>query len=230
MLTEIAGLPGAPARIGQASATYQQGAGNDVGVRQSGPTVSGTPPTYHVLLPDQLNGPPFTASQLADATRETIGPALIIQLTGYGPAASPAQRAVTEALLTDADLRAIAGHCSQAPLPGQPGQVRTRTPSTPPWLRPGSPVDAAARRFAALPVSARRTWLLHHLPALRAARSPWPNSHDHQRTPPRGPRPRRRAHPVVAARAALNRTARTTDPAGTVPDERPTRRCGPRCA
>ena len=177
VLNEIAGLPGAPARISQAAATYQQGAGNSVGVRQSGLTVSGTPPTYHVLLPDQLNGPPLTTSQLADVTRATVGPALIIQLTGFGPDASPAQRAVTEALLTDADLRPQslalpAGPAGPAGRAGQAGQVRTRTPSTPPWLRPGSPVVAAARRFAALPVSARRTWLLHHLLALRAGQIP----------------------------------------------------------
>jgi hypothetical protein len=179
-LNEIAGLPGAPARISQVGATYQQGTGNGVAVRQSGPTVSGTPPTYHMLLPDQLNGPPLTASQLTEITRETVGPSLIIQVTGYGPGASPAQRAVTEALLTDGDLRPqiLALPPGEGPLPtglgGSPGQaqVRTRNPGPPPWLRPGSPVVAAARRFAALPVSARRTWLLRHLPALRAGQIP----------------------------------------------------------
>jgi hypothetical protein len=35
-------------------------------------------------------------------------------------------------------------------------------------LAPGSPAFAAARRFAALPASARHTWLVRHLVALRA--------------------------------------------------------------
>ena len=38
----------------------------------------------------------------------------------------------------------------------------------PPVPAPGSPAYAAARRFAALPASARRAWLARHLPALRA--------------------------------------------------------------
>jgi hypothetical protein len=33
---------------------------------------------------------------------------------------------------------------------------------------PGSAVSAAARRFAALPLAARRAWLVRHLAALRA--------------------------------------------------------------
>ena len=221
VLTEIAGLPGAPARISQTSATYQQRTGNSVSVRQSGLTVSGTPPTYHVLLPDQLNGPPLTTSQLADVTRATVGPALVIRLTGYGPAASPAQRAVTEALLMDADLRlqSLALPPGLPGQPGPPGQVRTRTPSTPPWLRPGSPVVAAARRFAALPASARRTWLLHHLPARAPARSPWPSSHDPEPIPPGGIGRQRPAHPVPANRTAPAPTgqAQRADPKGTDP-------------
>jgi hypothetical protein len=40
----------------------------------------------------------------------------------------------------------------------------------PPGPAPGSPAYAAARRFAALPASARHTWLVRHLAALRAGR------------------------------------------------------------
>jgi hypothetical protein len=40
----------------------------------------------------------------------------------------------------------------------------------PPVLAPGSPVYAAARRFAALSSSARHAWLMQHLAALRAGR------------------------------------------------------------
>ena len=37
-----------------------------------------------------------------------------------------------------------------------------------PPLPPGSPADAAAKRFAALPAAARHAWLVDHLTALRA--------------------------------------------------------------
>jgi len=39
-----------------------------------------------------------------------------------------------------------------------------------PALTPGSPADAAAQRFAALPAAARHAWLVAHLTALRAGR------------------------------------------------------------
>ena len=39
-----------------------------------------------------------------------------------------------------------------------------------PALTPGSPADAAAQRFAALPAAARHAWLAAHLTALRAGR------------------------------------------------------------
>jgi hypothetical protein len=37
-------------------------------------------------------------------------------------------------------------------------------------MLPGSPYDAAAKRFAALPAAARHAWLEAHLTALRAGR------------------------------------------------------------
>jgi len=48
-----------------------------------------------------------------------------------------------------------------------PGRGRGRY-QPPPWLLPGSPVYAAARRFAAMPAPARHAWLVRHLAALRA--------------------------------------------------------------
>ena len=44
MLDQIAGLPGAPARISQAAAIYLQGPGNSVGFGRAGSPISGTPP------------------------------------------------------------------------------------------------------------------------------------------------------------------------------------------
>jgi len=160
VLNEIAGLPGAPARISQAGAIYLQRVGNGAGVRLPGPTISGTPPVYHVLLPDQLLGPTMTTSQLADTMRSTAGPALIASVVGSGPGASPAQHAVTETLMLAAGLPL------QGPVP-PPGRGRGRY-QPPPWLLPGSPVYAAARRFAAMPAPARHAWLVRHLAALRA--------------------------------------------------------------
>src|SRR5262249_44427810 len=77
VLNEIAGLPGAPARISQAAATYQQGTGNSVRASLDGPPVSGTPPVFRLLLPAQLPGPTMTTKELAATVRSSAGPAII---------------------------------------------------------------------------------------------------------------------------------------------------------
>jgi hypothetical protein len=172
MLDQIAGLPGAPARISQTAAAYQQGPGNSVGIGLAGPPISGTPPVFHLVLPAQLPGPVITTSEQASQVRSITGPSIIASVTGDGPGASQAQHAVTTALLMAA--RAVPSHL---PAPGTP----TASNSVPgPLLgavasgeryvgvAPGSPAYAAARRFAALPAAARRGWLTRHLAALRA--------------------------------------------------------------
>ena len=174
MLDQIAGLPGAPARISQAAAVYQQGPDNSVGIGLSGPPISGTPPVLHLLLPMQLAGPVLSSSELASQVRSIAGPGIVASIAGDGPDASQAQHAVTTALLMAA--RVVPSHLLT---PGTP----TRSSSVagpPPWagagggryvaLAPGSPAFAAARRFAALPAAARRAWLTQHLAALRAGR------------------------------------------------------------
>jgi hypothetical protein len=159
-LAEVAGLPGAPARIIQAAATYRQGPGNSVGVGLAGPSTAGRPPVFRLLLPDQLPGPAMTTSALAAALRSGAGPAIVASVIGGGPGASPAQQAVTAAL-----MRAVGGPAQGAPRGIPPGIE----PGMPPIvLAPGSPAFAAARRFAGLPASARHTWLVRHLAALRA--------------------------------------------------------------
>jgi hypothetical protein len=163
LLTEIAGLPGAPARISQAAATYRQGTGNAVSIGLAGPAISGRPPVFRLLLPGQLGGPVVTSSQLAAQIRSNAGPEIVSSIVGAGRSLSPAQQAVMAVL-----VRA----------PGQPGW---HPPSPPAASRqrgaraqpasavvPGSPAYAAAERFAALTPSARRTWLVRHLTALRA--------------------------------------------------------------
>jgi hypothetical protein len=165
VLSEIAGLPGAPARISQTAAIYQQEAGNAIGVRPDRLAVSGGSPAYYLLLPDQLLGPAMTASELASDVRLSTGPGLISAVIDAGPGASQAQHAVAAALMRAAGLPAgvILSGPGQASA-GEAGPIR------PPQAVPGSPAYAAAQRFAALPAPARHAWLVRHLSALRAGR------------------------------------------------------------
>jgi hypothetical protein len=157
VLNEIAGLPGAPARISQAAPIYRQGRGNSVSISMAGPSLSGTPPVFRMLLPFQLPG--LTASEVAAAVRSADGPAIVAGVIGDSPAASPAQRAVAAALRTSAGLPEAV--LRSAPTRPRPGGAIVPLPA---------PVQAAARRFAALPAPARHSWLVRHLPALRAGR------------------------------------------------------------
>jgi hypothetical protein len=157
VLRELAGLPGAPARISQAAATYRQGAGNSVSIALRGPFLLGRPPVFRLVLPDQLPGPPLSTRELARAVRSIAGPDIIASVTADGRAASPAQHAVTAALILAAGGRLPGGAQAASGAPG------------PPWFAaPSSPVYAAARRFAALPAAVRQAWLVRHLTALRA--------------------------------------------------------------
>jgi hypothetical protein len=191
VLRELAGLPGAPARISQAAATYRQGAGNSVSVGLRGPFLRGRPPVFRLVLPGQLPGPPLSTSELASEVRSVAGPDIIASVTADGPAASPAQHAVTAALILAAGGRVSAGPPGRTPAASRaraggrpPASSRAAAPSRaptagrgrtggrtqlPPWsTAPGSPVFAAAQRFAALPAAARHAWLVQHLTALRA--------------------------------------------------------------
>ena len=183
MLDGVAGLPGAPARISQAAATYRQGPGNSVSVGLACPPAAGTQ-VLRVLLPDQVTGPPMTTSELASTVRSAAGPSIVASVTGDGPGASQAQHAVTAALLMAARVvlwypppsgaSPAAGSERGVPLraPGAGMQPALACTGTEPalGLAPGSPSYAAARRFAALPGAARHAWLAGHLAALRAGR------------------------------------------------------------
>jgi hypothetical protein len=174
VLGQIAGLPGAPVRISQAAATYHQGPGTSVGIGLAGSPISGAPPVFHLLLPVQLPGPAITTSELASQMRSVTGPSIVASITGDGPGASQAQHAVTTALLMAAGVAP-----SHLPSPGTP-TADNGVPGPPAAagaggerylaLAPGSPAYAAAQRFAALSVAARRAWLTQHLAALRAGR------------------------------------------------------------
>ena len=161
VIDEIAGLPGAPARISQAAARYRQGTGNSVMIALAGPAVSGTPPVFRLLLPIQVGAPPMSTSQVITAVRSSTGPAIVASVIGVGDGAgsTPAQRAVAAALSMSARLPLVPPMVALA--------VRQRTQVTVPL--PG-PIRSAARRFAALPVPVRHAWLMRHLTALRSGR------------------------------------------------------------
>ncbi|MEU4475336.1 hypothetical protein [Micromonospora sp. NPDC023888] len=133
VLTELAGLPGAPVRISQAAARYEQGPDNRVSISRAGPPTSGTPQVFHLLLPHQTATAEFVAELRVDALQSIVN-----SVVGGGRNASPAQQAVTEAILGTSTLA------------------------------PGSPAAAAAQRLAALPAAARHAWLVEHVAALRA--------------------------------------------------------------
>jgi hypothetical protein len=161
LLRQLAGLPGAPDRIVQAGVTYQQDTGNGVTVRAGRPSPSGPHRAFGLVLPDQLSGPLTTPGQMASQVVATYGPLLVARVIGDGPAASPAQNAVAAALLQAAGQ---SGLLMDQPFAGRDGPDASRSPG----VAPGTPEYAAAERFAALPESARRGWLLGHLAALRA--------------------------------------------------------------
>jgi hypothetical protein len=167
LLSEMAGLPGAPARISQAAATYRQGTGNSVSIGLAGPAISGRPPVFRLLLPVQLSGPALTTSELAAQIRSAAGPEIASHIVGAGRSPSPAQHAVVAVLARAPGLLRPGSHPVSTPAASRERGVPSRPASD---VVPGTPAYAAARRFAALAPSARYAWLVHHLTALRAGR------------------------------------------------------------
>jgi hypothetical protein len=178
LLSQVAGLPGAPARIVQDSVLYQQGAGNQVTIRPRNPADSARSPVSYLVLPAQTQGPSMTAAQLASMVIATYGQQLVTRVTGDGPTASQAQHAVAAALLRAAglgDVIVTQGASSQCPPVSKapPGPAGRREPgrvcaSQSVGAAPGTPAAAAAERFDALPASVRHAWLARHLAELRA--------------------------------------------------------------
>ena len=184
LLSQLAGLPGAPTRIVQDSVIYQQGAGNSVTIRPRNPADGDSSPVSHLVLPDQTQGQAMTASQLASTVITTYGLELVARVTGDGPGASPAQNAVAAALMRAVSVggvlvtQAPSNQCPPVSEP-QAGPVRqgeqghrsgpgTVCASQSQGVARGTPAAAAAERFAARPASVRHAWLVRHLAALRA--------------------------------------------------------------
>ena len=153
-LTELAGLPGAPARISQVPVAYQQSPGNTIRI------IAALPSPSAFVVPDPVPGQPgATSAEFAGQLAQSLGLQLIIDVvldgSGRGADLNPSQ----------AELAVIGGSVQF------PSSVEGRD-LPPPFSRlrdaPGSPVGLAARRFAALTPAARHDWLEHHLTALRA--------------------------------------------------------------
>ena len=164
VLNQIAGLPGAPARILQEAATYRVGPGDGEEVMPAEGNANGEA-VYHLLLPVQMLGPTLTTAQMASQVKWTDGPNIVANFLGAGPGASQAQNAVAAALTmilgrVSADPNLQASFNEQAP--GGAGLSELGS------LIRGTPAQPAAERFAALPAQTRRAWLASHLAALRA--------------------------------------------------------------
>ncbi len=143
VLSQVAGLPGAPVRVIQAPTPATLGTSVSTTSSQ-GPLISGNPPVLQL----RLNGPVAATGNLIDLVRLEAGIAIVDAVTGVGHHRSPAQQAIAVALLKAAG----------APLIDDAAPNGTPSPA----------VYAAAQRFAALPAAARHAWLAAHEAALRA--------------------------------------------------------------
>jgi hypothetical protein len=159
VLREVAGLPGAPTQISQSAPTFALVSGNGIVVGMPGPMV----------LPDLLPGQQgTTTAQFAAMIRADAAVNIVARLLS-GPSPDQAQQAVAAALLKGAGVQTLVANAS-GPGGGQPGNARQAGPAIAGPPTPAfSPAElTAARRFAALPATARHAWLVVHLAALRA--------------------------------------------------------------
>ena len=146
VLSEIAGLPGAPVRVSQAPAAYRQGRGNSVSTGLAGPAMSGRPPVFRLLLPSQLPGPGMSTTGLAAEIRSSAGLGIASSIVGAGRHPSPAQQAVLAVL-----ARASGLPRPTLPPRSTPSGSRNRAapsppaPSRPPDHRP-TPPPCGSRR------------------------------------------------------------------------------------
>lgn len=151
LLDELAGVPGAPARITQASTTYRW-TDDGIDIATGAWTMHGTPPVYTIVLPNQTGGPTLSVGQSAEQVRGEVARALVAAVIGGG--SDPAQQAVAASILHG--LRRLVLD-SDVPDPGRD-------------IAPNSPVAAAAQRLTALPLGTRHAWLVAHAPDLKAGR------------------------------------------------------------
>ena len=142
-LREVAGLPGAPARITQmGDPTLSQPLGK----------FSGSPPVLSYSMPVLGSAFGQTTRGFTQNLQDLFVAAFIAGPQGFvGQGGTPAQQVVQTVL-----LKAIGSPW------GPPG------PGGGPPSPPSPAMTAAVTRFAALPAGARHAWLATHLAALRA--------------------------------------------------------------
>ena len=187
----MAGLPGAPVRVVQVAYL------NPTEFATGGaPAIAGRPAVLRLPL-----GFAVLAQQpQIEFLQSRAAPVIMSSVIGGGTSsASPAQQAAEAGLLQAAGLP-VAQLASMGSVYKPPA--------------PGSPVYAAATRFAALPAAARHAWLLAHLAALREARSPWSSCRDRRGSLGRF-RPVALTHPSLPATFSLQVLERCCESNGT---------------
>jgi hypothetical protein len=173
VLSEVAGLPGAPARVSQVAVTHVQQRPSN-GIEFGGPVIGGSPPVLSLPLsglPLPGEGHTTTADFIA-RLRQQVLVTILDTLVGGGPQGEqrPPGRQVQPGNQGSAQ-QPIQGVLAQQAIEAAVAKAAGVPPGNGvPALAPGSPYDAAAKRFAALPAAARHAWLVAHLTALRAGR------------------------------------------------------------
>ncbi|HUD38528.1 MAG TPA: hypothetical protein VMR14_16625 [Streptosporangiaceae bacterium] len=193
-LSELAGLPGAPASISQAATIFHQEQANQVLINGGNLRIvkgRGGRQSMALVLPDQLPGepsspvytnddfivqiyelsPPLIDRVISGTRRRRLG---VAALTG-----PDAEQAVIIGLVTAARTATLTRIIRQANMiqvaPDVPSSLAIISAGRPPGgqlpqVRLPAGVQAAAGRFAALPAATRHAWLVGHLSALRAGR------------------------------------------------------------
>ena len=174
VLSQLAGLPGAPVRVTQVAVTSVQSE-RENGIGFGGPVISGRPPVLYLplsgmSLPGEGN---VSAAQFTSDLRQLSGPQIVNDLVGL-----PSGAAVGTGV-TSIDAVMGARHATQVAVARALDQImdltqisagsaaRSGAGSVPPLARQEA---AASRRFSALPAAVRHAWLVTHLTALRAGR------------------------------------------------------------
>ena len=176
VLAEVAGLPGAPARVTQVAGRYTSVMFE--GQSSVAVTISGTPPVLRVPL-DTFNTLPSAALGLAGQFGQELPLLSVHEFVGAGNGVgTAAQQAVQAALLQHAGIPF--GAQPQAleifGLPIWAGEeLQGLAPGSKPSPSPAGPLYTAARRFAALP-AAGLARLAHRPPGRAAGRPDHPES------------------------------------------------------
>jgi hypothetical protein len=168
VLGEVAGLPGAPVRVWQVAFTHLRLRPHN-GVELGGPVIGGSPPVLSLPLSGMaLPGEGHTTTaEFTDQLRLQGSAVILNTLIGGDQQDTNSQQGNRSAQQPIQGQGVLAQQAIKAAL----AQVAGVPPGNGvPPLAPGSPADAAAKRFAALPAAARHAWLVDHLTALRAGR------------------------------------------------------------